>query len=419
MKRNLVHAAFGLLMMGVFTVPLYAQWQKTAPMTGDDSKINFVKLYNNANNIFAQTWDTLNGNQMFLTTDSGAQWTKICTADSNIDIISEVMVSSSNILAGTFNGLYQSTNGGSSWTHFTQNGIPADTAIWSLTWINDTIFAGTVGDLYFSKDSGKDWTEVKSGLPGNVRINSIVARGNGIFAGSDTNGIFQSTDGPTTWTAFDNFGAATLGDTAMSIDQLVPMGNKLFAVTLNGVFVSSNSGASWTANSSTLGNINCFAVVNNQLFAGTDSSGVYRSLDSGATWVSTSSGMPSRTRIWSLTASGTSLYAGTNTGVWRTPYANMSSVKSAASQHPAFSNLQFRSLGGSHAIIEFTLSSPQTVDLAVYDLRGNQILSLVQKQCGAGLQSLPLNSRTVAPGSYIVRLKAGAAIYQQKVPLVR
>jgi photosystem II stability/assembly factor-like uncharacterized protein len=315
--------------------------------------------------------------------------------------------------------LYQSTNGGKSWTHFTQSGIPADTAIWSLTMINDTIFAGTVGGLYFSTDNGSDWTQIISGLPSNVRINSITARGNGIFAGSDTNGIFESTDGPKTWSAFDNFGSATLGDTAMHINQLVPMGNKLFAVTLNGVFVSSNNGASWTANSSNLSNINCFVVVNNQLFAGTDSSGVYRSLDSGATWVSTSSGMPSGTRIWSLVTSGTSLYAGTNSGVWHTLYANMSSVKSASSLRPSFSNLQFRRLSGSQAKIEFALSSPETVDLAVYDLRGNQILSLVQKQCGAGLQSLTLNTRSIAPGSYIVRLKAGTATYQQTVPLLR
>ena len=178
--------------------------------------------------------------------------------------------------------------------------------------IDTTLFAGTTGDIYKSSDNGNTWTEVSSGIPVNARITSIVASGNAIFAGSASNGVFKTTNGGTSWTAINS------GLTDTHISQLAVMGTKLFAVTLNGVFVSDNNGTSWAADSSGLKNINCFVVVNNQLFAGTDDNGVYLSVDSGATWTSFSSGMPANTRVWSLAASSDDIFAGTSSGVWRT-----------------------------------------------------------------------------------------------------
>jgi len=147
----------------------------------------------------------------------------------------------------------------------------------------------------------------------NARITSIVASGNAIVAGSDSNGVFITTNGGTSWTAINS----GLADTHIS--QLVTLGTRLFAVTLNGVFVSDNNGTSWAADSSGLENMNCFVVVNNQLFAGTDDNGVYLSVDSGETWAPVSPEMPANTRVWSLAASSDSIFAGTSSGVWRMP----------------------------------------------------------------------------------------------------
>ena len=50
-----------------------------------------------------------------------------------------------NILAGTWDGLYLSTSGGTNWDAVTPTGIPADTAIRSLAMTDTTLFAGTDG----------------------------------------------------------------------------------------------------------------------------------------------------------------------------------------------------------------------------------------------------------------------------------
>jgi predicted glutamine amidotransferase len=273
---------------------------------------SFFSLYTSQDKVFARTWDSLYGGRMFLTADDGANWTQISSADSDIDILSIVMLNS-NILAGTWNGFYLSTDGGTTWNAVTPTGIPTDTAICSMAMIDTTLFAGTWGDIYKSSDYGNTWAEVNSGIPVSARITSIVASGGAIFTGSVSNGVFKTTNGGTSWTEINS------GLTDTHISQLAVLGTRLFAVTLNGVFVSDNNGISWAADSSGLENINCFVAVNNQLFAGTDDNGVYLSVDSGATWTSFSSGLPTNTRVWSLAVSSDGIFAGTSSGVWRIP----------------------------------------------------------------------------------------------------
>jgi hypothetical protein len=407
MKNNPVHAALSLFTLIVFTTSVYADWIKTNWPASND----FFNLSISQNRVFARTWDGLNGGRMFLTVDNGAHWTQIGSADSSIDILSIVMMNN-NILAGTWKGFYRSTFGDTGWNPVTPAGIPKDTAVWSIAMINTTLFAGTKGGIYKSSDSGTAWTEAKSGIPVNARITSIIAMGNALFAGSDSNGVFMMTNGATSWTEINS------GLTDRHISQLVAKGTKLFAVTLNGVFISGNNGTSWAANGSSLKNINCFVVVDDQLFAGTDSSGVYLSVDGGATWNSFNSGMPGSTRVWSLAASGDNIFAGTSSGVWRAPFSTTPVAKSGTIRLTC-SRLQFMMQNGSRATIQFSLSSPETADLEVYDLCGNKILSFVHKRFGAGLQCVSFATGSIAAGLYIIRLTTGTAVYHRTVSIQR
>jgi hypothetical protein len=308
MKKNLVYAALSLFMLAVFTTSANAQWIQTNWPASN----SYFNLYAGGEMVFARTWDGINGGRLFLTADNGTAWTQISSADSDVDILSIVMLPN-DILAGTWNGFYRSTSGGASWYAVTPTGIPEDTAIWSIAMIGSTLFAGARGAVYRSSDNGATWTEAKTGIPVDARITSIVASGDAIFAGSDSNGVFITTNFGTSWTAVNS------GLADRHISQLTAMGTGLFAVTLNGVFVFDDDDASWAANSSSLENINCLVVGDSQLFAGTDGSGVYVSADGGATWTSVCLGMPSDTRVWSLATNGDDIFAGTSDGVWRAP----------------------------------------------------------------------------------------------------
>ena len=317
MKKNLVRTAFSISILIILANSAYPQWVQT----NWQESSSFFNLYINQNVVFARNWDSLNGGRMFLTADNGEAWYQIGSADNGIDILSVVMWNN-NILAGTWNGFYRSILSDPNWYAFNPTGIPEDTPIWSTVRIDNDLFAGTVGDIYKSSiDNANSWTESGTGIPAEARITSITANNNAVFAGSDSNGVFISTDSGTSWNAINS------GLTDTHISQLASMGTKMFAVTVkNGVFVSDSNGinwvsdpngTTWNADKSGLKNINCLLPINNLLFAGTDSNGVYLSSDSGLTWISFSPGMPANTRIWSLAAGSSSIFAGTSEGIWR------------------------------------------------------------------------------------------------------
>jgi hypothetical protein len=284
-----------------------AQWTKTI-WPADSS---YFSLVASDAAVLARTWDPLNGGRVFFTADDGASWTQSSAADTDIDILSIVPLNDNNILAGTWSNSYRSPSGGKGWDVLSPTGIPADTAIRSMALIDSALFAGTTGDIYKSSDNGNAWTEVKTGLPTNATVFSMVGSGNTVYAGTDTSGVFVTKNGGANWAA------ANSGLTDLHISQLALVGSRLFAVTLNGVFSSDDGATSWTPDKSTLQGVNGYLVLDNQLLAGTDAQGAYFSSDGGTSWSPLGSGLPDGTRIWSLAAGRASLYAGTNSGVWR------------------------------------------------------------------------------------------------------
>ena len=84
------------------------------------------------------------------------------------------------------------------WTH--TNG-PEGVAIRSLTNIDGTIYAGTeVNGVYISTDDGISWVARNVGIE-TYGISSIISFQGFIFAGSLQGGVFRSSDGGLTWSA--------------------------------------------------------------------------------------------------------------------------------------------------------------------------------------------------------------------------
>lgn len=392
------------------TIPLVSGWIQTNWPASN----SFFSLYTCQDKVFARIWDSLNGGRMFLTTDEGANWTQISSADSDIDILSIVMLNS-NILAGTWNGFYLSTDGGTTWNAITPIGIPADIPIWSIVMIDTTFFAGTTGDIYKSSDNCNTWNEVNSGIPVDARITSIVASGDAIFAGSASNGVFITTNGGASWTEINS------GLTDTHISQLVAMDTKLLAVTLDGVFESNNDGMSWAVGISGLENINCIVVVNDQLLAGTDDNGVYLSFDGGVTWTSFSSGIPGNTRVWSLAVSSDGIFAGTDKAVWRRPLSEMiTDVKNKSELPKNFSLEQnYPNPFNPRTKIGYSIRTRSYVVIKVYDLLGREIVTLVNEEKPSGNYEVNFNASNLPSGVYFYRLQAGSFVEIKKITLLK
>ncbi len=117
--------------------------------------------------------------------------------------------------------------------------------------------------------------------------------------------------------------AQTGGPEADWVSALAVSGTNLFAGTGKGVFLSTDSGASWREVNSGLDclEVRCLAVSGGNLFAGTNwfdappalqlsIGGVFLSADNGQNWVPANSGLPVNTDIRSFAVSGTNLFVG-------------------------------------------------------------------------------------------------------------
>lgn len=378
--------------------PLSSSWTQT----NWSENSNFFNLSSSKNKVYARIWDSFSGGRMFLTNNDGSNWTPIRSADNSLDILS-ILTLESRILAGTWNGFYQSTDDGITWNAITPTGLPADIAIWCIEQVNRTLYAGTTGAVYVSTDNGNTWKSIGSGIAANARITSLVDCDNTLFAGTASNGIYTLTNNRTSWKTVNT------NLTDKHISQLVVFNSNLFAVTLTGVFISENNGTSWAAEPSGLKKVNSLVALNDKLIAGTDDKGVYLFDDITLKWKSLNMGMPAETRVWSLAINSDGLFAGTSTGVW---FKRSSTIINGASEISVPSTFRLEQnnpnpFKGS-TTFSFYVPTKSFVSLKVYDMQGREVATLFAEETAPGNYSRTWNAAGLSSGIYLYRLQAGS-----------
>jgi hypothetical protein len=298
-----------------------------------------------------------------LSFESQAQWGQVDSGLTSTNV-SKLIVSGANLFAGAYGrGVFVSTNNGANW-NAVDSGL-TDLGVRSLAVCGLSLFAGTYGSGVFrSTNNGMSWSAVNTGLT-NLKVQSLFVSGTNIFAGTySSGGVWISTNNGTSWTAA-NSGLSGNGRSFTAI------GTNLFVATDDGIFVSNNNGVSWARIGASLGNdtemLTCFDVAGTNLFAevrsesptprtglllstdngttwthadsglpiwvvsfvaigtnifvGTDGFsfgyGVFRSTNNGTSWTAVNYGLASTCGVYALAVSGSNLFAGTNSGVWR------------------------------------------------------------------------------------------------------
>jgi hypothetical protein len=251
----------------------------------------------------------------------------------------------------------------------------------SLAKSGSTLFAGTELGLFSSIDLGAHWTEINLGVK-DSRVRCLTANTGNIIAWiesrtSNERSLVLSTDAGSKWTKINS------GFPTTHIKSLEYYGNNLFAVTNNGVLISTNNGVSWTV-------VNTDQLKNNA--------------------------------ILSLAIFDNTLFLGTEYGVWHRPLSDVVGVvgNPNAKSVPT-DDFALRLIGAatSCAHIEFSVPRPEKVTLSVYNLVGHEIASFVNGDCAAGLHRVTWNTRNMASGFYTVRMQAGANRYVRSVSIVR
>ncbi|MBN2200990.1 VCBS repeat-containing protein [bacterium] len=237
-------------------------------------------------------------------TESAAQWTQT----NGYYAKAFVSAGSSLFMGSRYNGIYSSTNDGSSWVSANTGLTTSD--VRALVSNSGYLFAGTYGGgVFISSDNGANWTAVNTGLT-NLNVLSVAAGGGLLFAGTNGGGAFVSYNNGASWFAASN------GLSIPVIQALVFQGGYLFAGTGGGgVCISNNNGASWTPVNSGLTNLDVRALMvsGSNLFAGTYGGGIFVTANLGVSWTSTGTGL-TNSNVLALCATEASLFAGTDGG---------------------------------------------------------------------------------------------------------
>jgi photosystem II stability/assembly factor-like uncharacterized protein len=353
MEKNLLLLAITMFIILIPSRTVNANWTKTSGINAG----SIYSLFVNGRYIFAGT----GGGGVFISTNNGTSWMAVNSgmpANSNIHSFT---VRGSNIFAGTDGrGVFLSTNNGSSWTAV-NNGLPANTSVYSLAVNDSNIFAGTFagGSVFLSIDNGTSWTAVNNGLPAYAVVYSLTMSGNKIFA-TASGRVFLSTNNGTNWTAVNNGlpGYAFAG-------RIAVIDSNIFAGTDGGgVFLSTNNGTTWRPVNNGLKDSTVWSLVVDRclVFAGTKRRGVFFSADDGTTWKAINEGLTDTANVWSLAVNDSFVFAGADGGsVWRRPLSEM----------VALTNLTINRPPSCDNYYDFTWNQVQ--DAMWYDLYGNNV----------------------------------------------
>ena len=169
--------------------------------------------------------------------------------------------------------------------------------------------------------------------------------------------------------------------------------------------------------------VTSFALSGSTVFAGSRY-GVFMSPDNGTSWSAAAAGLSTMPFVSSLAVSGNELFAGTNyQSVWRRPLSEMVGVKQdtvvPGLSHHEYFKIAPCGIARAAATIEFYLPHSEIVNLAVYTVSGHEMTSLINKKNSSGLHFVTWDTRNVAAGYYIAKMRAGAHTSVHSIPIFR
>ncbi len=340
---------------------------------------------------------------------AGTEWTESSRGLEYVNVYA-FAASGSNLFAATWNGVLRSSNNGADWTPV--NIGLADTYTNALAASGTTLYAGTNGTGVFrSVDNGAHWSAVDSGLT-NKQINCLAATEANVIAGT-AGGVFMSSDHGTSWIAATGAPAS---------------GTFLLAGTADGVYRSADSGATWSKASTgmTMTLVNSLAVSGANVFAaGGGPVSVFLSPNNAESWSAVNTGLPSSSAL-SVAVFGTHLFAGSS-GLWLRPLPemNLSAVEGAVQEPVGFDLGQnYPNPFNPSTTISFSLPARARVKLAVYDVLGKIVSTLIDGDAAAGTHRAVWNGCTshgspAASGAYVYRLESNGMTHARTMLLMK
>ena len=296
-----------------FQQNVFSQWEQTSGPSG--GTIKSISVLNSS--VLIGT----NGGGVFLSTNSGLNWSNITGSLPTYYIYSTLNTPSYLFVGTTSNGVYRTSNNGINWIGLGTN--ISNRTVYAIITVGGTLYAGTDLGIYRSTNSGIVWLIDTAGI-GNKQVYALAVLDTNIFAGTNNYGVYRKLISGGQWTPVNNGLPANVTIYSMSINDTTLYASRfLFVGTAGGgVYKTTNRGANWYS----LGSLSNYYVYGlytfnpSIVFMGEASRGIYKTTNDGTNWTALNSGLLI-TSIGCLSGySSSTLYAGMQAGggIYRT-----------------------------------------------------------------------------------------------------
>jgi len=244
------------------------------------------------------------GDAVYKSYDGGQRWVPQKTGLDDVTITSVVNqlifdpADSNRLWAATTMGVFESTDGGESWTK-RMDGMKEVLMVVSLA-IDPTrhgvMYAGTSGGVYKSEDRARTWAKANQGLIAPevlsssraLMVNSVLIdpkRSETVYAAT-LKGLYKTLDGARSWS---RIGQALPDQMIIAIALDPSVSGTVYVAGRQGLHKSTDGGQTWRAMNAGLASLNIRSLAISPsdpttVYLGTNGSGLYRSRDGGAVW---------------------------------------------------------------------------------------------------------------------------------------
>lgn len=424
MKTNLFLFIFGLLTLSFYPESVHAQWMRVL-----ETGIGINRLYSpdeESGIVYASIVDGI-----YRSTNKGSSWSLRGLSGSNV---SDVIKVDTILFASVQNqpsaplGVHKSNDDGDSWDMI-NSGLGSTPFIHSLASFNSSIFAGKrLSGFFKTINEDFDWEPENTGLPPTSLPTAyqLVVSGNRLLAATDDGFLVYVNS---SW-SISNAGLPST--TVRGIAVASSTGDTIFIGTDDGVYRSIDGGDNWSLrNNGIPANAEVLSILSidngKTLLAGVAPSGVYRSTNDGLDWTAFNEGLPSGTiTTTAISICDTFLLIGitstnsNNRGIWRRPLSQVIvSVDQSLGNIPEKFTLaqNYPNPFNPSTTIKFQIPATSFVELKVFDLLGREIATLVNEEKSPGSYETTFDSKGLSSGVYFYRIKAGEFVQTKKLIL--
>ena len=282
-------------------------WRTLMPGIEQPSYVidNLIQHPSNPGHIYAGAWDLYSeGGGLFESRDFGVTWARIKLPHESTAVrdIAFCRTRPDNMLVGTIEGVFLSTDGGNHWIEVGHSLLTKAESVAIDPIDPQILYVGTWRLGYVSRNQGKTWTRIERGMPLDSDVFSMAINPDNpsVVYGSACSGVYRSDDGVRSWTRLrvkpDQF---TIRAQVVYLDP--KDSNKVYTGTTEGLYVSHNSGRSWTLLTSRSITVNAIQVDpsdSRRILLGTEYQGILLSTDGGKTWTSSNDGFIHKQISW-------------------------------------------------------------------------------------------------------------------------